>query len=154
MGGPARPMRLLTDASELAVSAILERPDGSDDAGDFCPVASESRKLQVTLTRPERSYPPYVLEPLAVVHGLNALCPYLPNQPWGCTPTARACSGRQCKQQRHAIHRQARRLNLLSEYQYGVVHIPARTNPADFLNLNQQIPRRPRPSALHGLRLG
>ena len=33
---PARPTRLLTDASELAVSAILEQPD---DAGAFHPVA-------------------------------------------------------------------------------------------------------------------
>ncbi len=28
---------------------------------------------------------------------------------------------------------QARRLNLLAEFQYSVVHIPGRTNPADFL---------------------
>jgi hypothetical protein len=39
---PALPTRLLTDASELAVSAILEQPD---DAGAFHPVAFESRKL-------------------------------------------------------------------------------------------------------------
>ena len=38
---PARPTRLLTDASELAVSAILEQPN---DAGAFRPVAFESRK--------------------------------------------------------------------------------------------------------------
>jgi hypothetical protein len=30
-------------------------------------------------------------------------------------------------------HYQARWLNLLAEYQYKVVHIPGRTNPADFL---------------------
>ncbi len=39
---PARPTRLITDASELAVSAILEQPD---DAGAWHPVAYESRKL-------------------------------------------------------------------------------------------------------------
>jgi hypothetical protein len=39
---PARPTRLLTDASELAVSAILEQPD---DTGAYHPVAFESRKL-------------------------------------------------------------------------------------------------------------
>jgi hypothetical protein len=43
----ARPTRLLTDALELAVSAILKHPD---DAGAFCPVAFESRKLM----QPER----------------------------------------------------------------------------------------------------
>ena len=40
----ARPTSLLTDASELAVSAILEQPD---DAGVFHPVAFESRKLTI-----------------------------------------------------------------------------------------------------------
>ena len=45
---PARPTRMFTDASELAVSAILDQPDG---AGAFHPVAFESRKL----TPPERS---------------------------------------------------------------------------------------------------
>ena len=39
---PARPTRLLMDAWELAVSAILEQPD---DAGVFHPVTFESRKL-------------------------------------------------------------------------------------------------------------
>ena len=37
------------------------------------------------------------------------------------------------QQQRHVSHEQARWLNLLAEYQYRVVHIPGRTNPADFL---------------------
>jgi hypothetical protein len=45
---PARPTRLLTDASELTMSAILEQPD---DSGAFHPVAFESRKL----TQPEPS---------------------------------------------------------------------------------------------------
>ena len=59
--GPARPTRLLTEASGLAVSAIrvLEHPD---DAGAFHSVAFESRKL----TQPERSYPPHLLELLAL----------------------------------------------------------------------------------------
>ena len=38
---PARPMRLLTDASELAVSAILEQPDNTGATR----LAFESRKL-------------------------------------------------------------------------------------------------------------
>ena len=59
---PARPTRLLTDASKLAMSAILEQPD---DAGVFHPVAFESRKL----TQPERKYPPICSSslPLCVV---------------------------------------------------------------------------------------
>ena len=72
---PARPTRLITDASELAVSAILEQPD---DAGAFHPVAFESRKL----TQPERAYPPHLLELLAVVHALKALRAYLLDKPF------------------------------------------------------------------------
>ena len=37
------------------------------------------------------------------------------------------------QQQRHVSHHEARWLNLLAEYQYRVVLIPGRTNPADFL---------------------
>jgi transposase InsO family protein len=121
---PARPTRLLTDASELAVSAILEQPD---DAGAFHPVAFESRKL----TLPERSYPPHLLELLAVVHALKTLRPYLLDKPFELhTDNA---SLQWLQQQRHVSHHQARWLNLLAEYQYRVVHIPGRTNPADFL---------------------
>ena len=121
---PARPTRLLTDASELAVSAILEQPD---DTGAFHPVAFESRKL----TQPERVYPPHLLELLAVVHALKTLRPYLLDKPFELhTDNA---SLLWLHQQRHLSHHQARWLNLLAEYQYKVIHIPGRTNPADFL---------------------
>ena len=121
---PARPTRLLTDASQLAVSAILEQPG---DAGAFHPVAFESRKL----TLPERQYPPHMLELLAVVHALKSLRPYLLDKPFELhTDNA---SLQWLQQQRHVSHHQARWLNLLAEYQYRVVHIPGRTNPADFL---------------------
>ncbi len=53
---PARPTRLVTDASEQAVSGILEQPD---DRGVYQPVGYESRKL----TPPE-----HLLELLALVH--------------------------------------------------------------------------------------
>ena len=96
---PARPTRLLTDASELAVSAILEQPD---DAGAFHPVAFESRKL----TPPERSYPPHLLELLAVVHALKTLRPYLLDKPFELhTDNA---SLQWLQQQRHVSHHQAR----------------------------------------------
>jgi hypothetical protein len=67
---PARPTRLLTDASELVVSAILEQPDCTVT---YHLVAFESRKL----TPPERLYPQHLLELLAVVHALKTLRPYL-----------------------------------------------------------------------------
>ena len=137
---PARPTRLLTDASELAVSAILEQPD---DAGVFHPVAFESRKL----TQPERQYPPHLLELLAVVHALKTLRPYLLDKPFELhTDNA---SLQWLQQQRHVSHHQARWLNLLAEYKYNVVHIPGRTNPADFLT-RKRFPDGPGPALFTG----
>ena len=122
---PARPTRLITDASELAVSAILEQPD---DAGAFHPVAFESRKL----TAPERSYPPHLLELLAVVQALKSLRPYLLDRPFELHTDNASLTW--LMQQRTLSHHQARWLNLIAEYQFTVVHIPGRTNPADYLS--------------------
>ena len=103
---PARPTRLITDASELAVSAILEQPD---DAGAWHPVAYESRKL----TAPERAYPPHLLELLAVVHALKVLRLYLLDRPFELhTDNA---SLQWFQQQRHVTLQQARWLNTLAE---------------------------------------
>jgi hypothetical protein len=82
----ARATRLVTDASELAVSAILEQPD---DAGAWHPVAFESRKL----TLPERRYPPHLLDLLAVVHELRTFRPTSSTSHSRCTPTTPAYSG-------------------------------------------------------------
>ena len=65
---PARPTGLIVDASELAVPAILEPPDG---AGAFHPVAFESSNLK----------PAGVLAPAPPVHALKALLPYLSDKP-------------------------------------------------------------------------
>jgi hypothetical protein len=70
---PARRAVLTTDASNIAVAAILTQPD---DDGRQHPVAYESRKL----TAAERNYPAgpaHVLELLAVVHSLRAFRHYL-----------------------------------------------------------------------------
>ena len=56
--GGARRAVLTTDASSLAVAAILTQPD---DGGRWHPVACERRKL----TAAERNYPVHVLELLA-----------------------------------------------------------------------------------------
>ena len=66
-----------------------------------------------------------------MVHALKTLRPYLLDKPFELhTDNA---SLQWLQQQRHVSHYQARWLNLLAEYQYSVVHIPGRTNPADFL---------------------
>jgi hypothetical protein len=121
----ARATRLVTDASELAVSAILEQPD---DTGAWHPVSIESSKL----TSPERRYPPHLLELLAVVHGLRTFRPYLLDKPFA-VHTDNA-SLQWLQQQRSLSHFQARWLDLIAEFKFDVVHIPGRTNPADFLS--------------------
>ena len=72
---PALQTRLLTDASDLAVSAILKQ---QDDAGVFHPVAFESCKP----TQPERQYTPHLFELLAAVQALKTLRPYLLDTPF------------------------------------------------------------------------
>ncbi len=67
---PARRAVLTTDASNIAVAAILTQPD---DDGHQHPVAYESRKL----TAAERNYPAHVLELLAVVPALRPFQHYL-----------------------------------------------------------------------------
>ncbi len=67
---PHRRAVLTTDASGIAVAAILTQPD---DDGHQHPVAYESRKL----TAAERNYPAHVLELLAVVHALRVFKHYL-----------------------------------------------------------------------------
>ena len=62
-----------------------------------------------------------------MVHALKALRPYLLDKP------SSYASLQWLQQQFHFSHHQARWLNLLAKYQYRVVHIPGRTNQADFL---------------------
>ena len=123
---PSRPTRLTTDASELAVSGILEQPD---DGGAFHPIAFESRKL----TAPERAYPPHLLELLAVVHCLKSFRPYLLDRTFELrTDNA---SLQWFLQQRSLSHHQARWLNTISEFKCTVVQIPGRLNPARIICL-------------------
>ncbi len=53
------------------------------------------------------------------------------------------------QQQRHVSHYQARWFNLLAEYQFRVVHIQGRTNPADFLT-RKRLPDGPGPASHTG----
>jgi len=53
------------------------------------------------------------------------------------------------QQQRHVSHHQARWLNPLAEFQFRVVHIPGRTNPADFLT-RKRFPDGPGPASHTG----
>ena len=77
------------------------------------------------------SSPAHLLELLAAVHALKKLRPYRLDKPFELHTDNASLRSRQ--RRRHVSHHQARWLNLLAEYQYRVVHIPGRTNTADFL---------------------
>ena len=73
---PARRSVLTTDASNIAVAAILTQPD---DEGRQHPVAYECSKL----TEAERNYPVHVLELLGVLAVVHSGIPALPAGQWG-----------------------------------------------------------------------
>ncbi|CAI7874674.1 unnamed protein product [Closterium sp. NIES-54] len=60
---PHRPFKLVTDASDIAVGEVLLQ----DFENDLQPIAYESRKLHP----PERNYPIYDCEMLAIVHAFK-----------------------------------------------------------------------------------
>ncbi|GJP47149.1 hypothetical protein CLOM_g6376 [Closterium sp. NIES-68] len=67
---PSRPFKVLTDASDFAIGAILLQDSGEG----LQPIAYESRKLQAS----ERNYPVHDKEMLAIVHAFKVWRCYLP----------------------------------------------------------------------------
>ncbi|GJP51202.1 hypothetical protein CLOM_g10364 [Closterium sp. NIES-68] len=67
---PHRPFKVTTDASDIAIGAILLQDFGEG----LQPIAYKSRKLH----SPERNYPKHVKEMLAIVHAFKV---------WRCYPT-------------------------------------------------------------------
>ena len=84
------------------------------------------------LTIQEGSYPPHRLELLAVVHSLRAFRPYLLDKPFE-RHTDNA-SLQWLNRQRLVSHHHALWLDTIGEFAFTIIHIPGRTNPADFLS--------------------
>ena len=81
------------------------------------------------------------------MHALKTLRPYLLDKPFELhTDNA---SLQWLQQQRHVSHHQARWLNPLAEFQFRVVHILGRTNPADFTT-RKRFPDGPGPASHTG----
>jgi len=132
---PARRAVLTTDASNVAVAAILTQPD---DEGHQHPVAYESRKL----TAAERNYPAHVLELLAVVHALRAFRHYLLGggapRPGGCWSDFDLRTDNQAitwlKTNRHLNKMYVRWLDEIEDFRFDVTHLPGSRNPSDPLS--------------------
>ena len=122
---PTRRAVLTTDASNIAVAAILTQPD---DDGHQHPVAYESRKL----TAAERNYPAHVLELLAVVHALRAFRHYLLGggapRPAGCWSDFDLRTDNQAitwlKTNRHLNKMYVRWLDEIEDFRFDVTHLP------------------------------
>jgi nicotinic acid phosphoribosyltransferase len=132
---PARRAVLTTDASNIAVAAILTQPD---DDGRQHPVAYESRKL----TAAERNYPAHVLELLAVVHSLRVFRHYLLGggapRPPGCWSDFDLRTDNQAitwlKTSRHLNKMYVRWLDEIEDFRFDVTHLPGTRNPTDPLS--------------------
>ena len=132
---PRRRSVLTTDASGLAVAAILTQPD---DEGHQHPVAYESRKLTVA----ERNYPAHVLELLAVVHALRVFKHYLLGsgapRPPGCGSDFDLRTDNQAitwlKTNRHLNKMYVRWLDEIEDFRFDVMHLPGTRNPSDPLS--------------------
>jgi hypothetical protein len=126
---------LTTDASAVAISAVLTQPD---DDGVHHPVAYESRKLTLT----EQAYPAHVLELLAVVHALRVFRHYLLGSGAPRPPGARSDFTLRTDNQavtwlrtKREVNRfLARWLDEIEEFRFDVEHVPGRLNPADPLS--------------------
>ena len=132
---PRRRSVLTTDASGLAVAAILTQPD---DEGHQHPVAYESRKLTVA----ERNYPAHVLELLAVVHALRVFKHYLLGsgapRPAGCGSDFDLRTDNQAitwlKTNKHLNKMYIRWLDEIEDFRFDVTHLPGARNPSDPLS--------------------
>ena len=132
---PSRRAVLTTDASGLAVAAILTQPD---DDGHQHPVAYESRKLTVA----ERNYPAHVLELLAVVHALRVFKHYLLGsgapRPPGCGSDFDLRTDNQAitwlKTNKNLNKMYVRWLDEIEDFRFDVAHLPGARNPSDPLS--------------------
>ena len=134
---PARRAVLTTDASNVAVAAILTQPD-EDGRQPPQAVAYESRKL----TAADRNYPAHVLELLAVVHALRAFRHYLLGggaaRPEGCWTDFDLRTDNQAitwlKTNKHLNKMYIRWLDEIVDFRFDVTHLPGSRNPTDPLS--------------------
>ena len=116
--------RIVTDASDFAVGAILLQDQGQG----YQPIAYESRKLQPTELRCNV----YEEEMLAILHSLKA---------WRCYVEGRhieiVTDHERLKwlmTQKDLDRQQAKWVQLLSQFDINIVYKPGRLNPADALS--------------------
>ena len=116
--------RIVTDASDFAIGAILLQDQGQG----FQPIAYESRKLQPAELR--RSV--YEKEMLAVLHSLQAWRCYVDGRPIEMVTDHESLKW--LLTQKELDRQQAKWIQFLSRFNIDIVYNPGRVNPADALS--------------------
>ena len=117
---PTLPYTVTTDASDLAIGAVLSQ---NDEIGER-PVAYMSKTLNST----QRRYATYDKEMLAVLEALRIWKPYLASKPF--TIVTDHAPLQYLQSQTTLSDRQARWINRLAHFQYTMIHKPGRLNTA------------------------
>jgi hypothetical protein len=115
---PTKPFTVTTDASDLAMGAVLSQDQGKGEQ----PIAFESRKLSPA----EQNYPVHEKELLAIVHAIKLWRIYLEGQQF--TIITDHASLEYIKSQSTLSRRQARWLETLQSVTYEVKYRPGKTN--------------------------
>jgi len=115
---PTKPFTLTTDASDIAIGAVLTQDCGKGEQ----PVAYESRKLSAA----EQNYPTHEKELLAIIHALRLWRTYLEGQQF--TVITDHASLEYIKTQSNLSKRQARWLDTLQSYDFQVRYRPGKMN--------------------------
>jgi hypothetical protein len=115
---PTKPFTVTTDASDLAIGAVLSQNQGKGDQ----PIAFESRKLSPA----EQNYPIHEKELLAIVHAIKLWCIHLERQAF--TIITNYAALKYIKSQTTLSRRQARWLETLQSVTYEVKYKPGKTN--------------------------
>jgi hypothetical protein len=121
---PQKGYRIVTDASDFAIGAILLQDQGQG----FQPVAYESRKLQPAELR--RNV--YEKEMLAVLHSLKAWRCYVEGRPVELVTDHESLKW--LLTQKELDRQQAKWVQTLSQFDIDIVYKPGRVNPADALS--------------------
>jgi hypothetical protein len=122
-----QPFRLITDASDFALGAILEQPDLLNR---WHPVAFHSKSLQPA----ERNYDIHDKELLAIIRALEAFRHYLEGHPDPFEIWTDHNNLAYFRTKQKLTRRQARWSLFLSQFTFVIIHKPGAYNKADALS--------------------